>query len=255
MPYLKRYRAGWWNRCAVFSFVSLLQARQTGYSALSVGVAAVRPLRLRGYTAACSLNAGHYSIFPADCHDFFGGGGAPGGTGSSLPSLSPAEQGAIHKDAPVFSLFSTISVPLPLLRIQREAQCRARRTADKYWNPHRRQYRGSEPNCNRLPLGHPESHPFSSRRVSRTSSPARTETSVRSLLTLRSRRRHPCAPCSQALNRRHSYSAAPARRQTGCSSSTPPSCRPQPSPTSAAPRMNAPCRTSVSAPMMAGAPI
>jgi len=37
------------------------------YSALSVGVAAVRPLRLRGYTATCSLNAGHYSIFPADC--------------------------------------------------------------------------------------------------------------------------------------------------------------------------------------------
>ena len=77
MPYLKRYRAGWWNRCAVFSFVSLLQARQKGYSALSVGVAAVRPLRLRGYTAACSLNAGHYSIFPADCQVIFRRRGVP----------------------------------------------------------------------------------------------------------------------------------------------------------------------------------
>ena len=82
MPYLRRYRAGWWHRCAVLSFVSLLQARQTGYSALSVGVVAVRPLRLRGYTAACSLNAGHYSIFPADCQVIFRRRGCPGGTDS-----------------------------------------------------------------------------------------------------------------------------------------------------------------------------
>ena len=61
-----------------------------GVSALSVGVAAVRPLRLRGYTAACSLNAGHYSIFPADCQVIFRRRGVPPVAPTLLPSLSPA---------------------------------------------------------------------------------------------------------------------------------------------------------------------
>ena len=81
-----------------------------GVSALSVGVAAVRPLRLRGYTAACSLNAGHYSIFPADCQVIFRMRGVPpvapdppalAVPGGGLPALSPARPTFSFVPAPI----------------------------------------------------------------------------------------------------------------------------------------------------------
>ena len=89
-----------------------------GVSALSVGVAAVRPLRPRGYTAACSLNAGHYSIFPADCQVIFRRRGVPpvapdppalAVPGGGLPALSPARP-----------TFSFVPAPIPQPPSRRE---------------------------------------------------------------------------------------------------------------------------------------
>ena len=102
-------------RGIIFRFA--VAGKADGVSALSVGVAAVRPLRLRGYTAACSLNAGHYSIFPADCQVIFRRRGVPpvapappalAVPGGGLPALSPARP-----------TFSFVPAPIPQPRARR----------------------------------------------------------------------------------------------------------------------------------------